>query len=136
MWSRKLTLPLNRTFRADKDCVERRKESRLKIKQDVTITVLGQVGASTMRASVLEISGSGMRLSVAAKIPCGAGIKIDSKNALVLAEVSRCVREGQFYTVAVTLLHSLSVFKDLEVLNRALFGEECNRGKVASPARS
>ena len=116
--------------------MERRKEPRLKIKQDVTITVLGQVGASTMRASVLEISGSGMRLRVPAKIPCGAGIKIDSKNALVLAEVSRCVREGHSYTVAVTLLHSLSVFKDLEVLNRALFGAECSRNKVESPIRS
>jgi PilZ domain len=116
--------------------VERRKEPRLKIKQDVTITVLGQVGASTMQASVLEISGNGMRLRVPAKIPRGAGIKIDSKNALVLAEVSRCVREGHSYTVAVTLLHSLSVFKDLEVLNRALFGAECSRSEVESPVRS
>jgi hypothetical protein len=32
--------------------------------------------------------------------------------------------------VGVTLLHSLSVFKDLEVLNRALFGEEYNFSKV------
>jgi len=89
-----------------------------------------------MQARVLDISGNGMRLRVAAKIPCGAGIKIDSKNALVLAEVGRCVREGSSYAVAVTLLHSLSVFKDLEVLNRALFGEECNRTEVDSPVGS
>jgi len=130
------SLTLNRAFPADKDSVERRKEPRLKIKQDVTITVLGQVVASTMQASVLDISGNGMRLRVPVKIPCGAGIKIDSKNALVLAEVSRCVREGPTYTVAVKLLHSLSVFKDLEVLNRALFGEEYNSSKVESSARS
>jgi len=136
MRSRKWSIPPNGTFRADKNRVERRKQPRLKVKQEVTITVLGQVGASSMQASVLDISGNGMRLRVPAKIPCGAGIKIDSKNALVLAEVSRCVREGHFYTVAVTLLHSLSVFKDLGVLNRALFGAECNRGKVESPARS
>jgi len=89
-----------------------------------------------MQAGVLDISGNGMRLRVPAKIPCGAGIKIDSKNALVLAEVSRCVREGHSYAVGVTLLHSLSVFKDLEVLNRALFGEEYNRSEVESPVRS
>jgi c-di-GMP-binding flagellar brake protein YcgR len=122
-------------FHADKDHVERRKEPRLKIKQDVTITVLGQMIAAPMQASVLDISGSGMRMRVPAKIPCGAGIKIDSKNALVLAEVSRCVREGQSYTVAVTLLHSLSVFKDLEVLNRALFGEQYSPSEVESPVR-
>ena len=116
--------------------MERRKEPRLKIKQEVTITVLGQVGASTMQASVLDISGNGMRLRVPAKIPRGAGIKIDSKNALVLAEVGRCVREGPSYAIAVTLLHSLSVFKDLEVLNRALFGEEYNCSKVESRAGS
>lgn len=116
--------------------MERRKEPRLKIKQDVTITVLGQVVAAPMQASVLDISGNGMRLRVPAKIPRGAGIKIDSKNALVLAEVGRCVREGHSYGIAVTLLHSLSVFKDLEVLNRALFGEEYNRNEVESPARS
>jgi PilZ domain-containing protein len=116
--------------------VERRKEPRLKIKQDVTITVLGRIVAPTMQASVLDISGSGMRLRVPAKIACGAGIKIDSKNALVLAEVRRCVREGHSYLVAVTLLHSLSVFKDLEVLNRALFGEEYSRSEVESPVRS
>lgn len=110
--------------------MERRKERRLTIKQDVTITVLGQVGASTTQATVLDISGNGMRLRAPAKIPCGAGIKIDAKNALVLAEVNRCVRDGHSYVVAVTLLHSLSVFKDLEVLNRALFGEEYNCSKV------
>jgi hypothetical protein len=110
--------------------MERRKEPRLKIKQDVTITVLGEVGASTTQATVLDISGNGMRLRAPVKIPCGAGIKIDAKNALVLAEVSRCVREGRSYMVGVTLLHSLSVFKDLEVLNRALFGEEYNFSKV------
>jgi hypothetical protein len=116
--------------------VERRKEPRLKIKQDVTITVLGRIVAPTMPASVLDISGTGMRLRVPVKIPCGAGIKIDSKNALVLAEVSRCVQEGHSYAVAVTLLHSLSVFKDLEVLNRALFGEEYGRTEVESPVHS
>jgi len=115
--------------------VERRKEPRLKIKQAVTITVLGQMVASTMQAVVLDISGNGMRLRVPAKIPSGAGIKIDSKNALVLAEVNRCVREEHSYTIAVTLLHSLSVFKDLEVLNRALFGEEYNSREVESPVR-
>lgn len=116
--------------------MERRKEPRLKINQDVTITVLGQMIAAPMQAGVLDISGNGMRLRVPAKIPCGAGIKIDSKNALVLAEVSRCVREGHSYAVGVTLLHSLSVFKDLEVLNRALFGEEYNHSEVESPALS
>ena len=89
-----------------------------------------------MQATVLDISGNGMRLRVPAKIPGGAGIKIDSKNALVLAEVNRCVRDGKSYALAVTLLHSLSIFKDLEVLNRALFGEEYNRSEVESPARS
>jgi hypothetical protein len=116
--------------------VERRKGPRLKIKQAVTITVLGQMVAVPMQASVLDLSGNGMRLRVPAKIPCGAGIRIDSKNALVLAEVIRCVHEGPSYAVAVTLLHSLSVFKDLEVLNRALFGEEFNHGKIESPAHS
>jgi c-di-GMP-binding flagellar brake protein YcgR len=110
--------------------MERRKEPRLKTKQDVSITVLGQMVTPTMQAGVLDISGNGMRLRVPAKIPCGTGIKIDSKNASVLAEVIRCVREGQSYTIAVTLLHSLCVFKDLEVLNRALFGEEYNRSEV------
>lgn len=89
-----------------------------------------------MQAAVLDISGNGMRLRVPAKIPCGAGVKIDSKNALVLAEVGWCVREGRSYAVGLTLLHSLSVFKDLEVLNRALFGEDYNHSEVESPARS
>jgi hypothetical protein len=115
--------------------LERRKEPRLIVKQDVTITVLGQM-IVPMQASVLDISGSGMRLHVPAEIPCGAGIKIASKNALVLAEVIRCVREEHSYAVAVTLMHSLSVFRDLEVLNRALFGEAYNRSEVESPARS
>jgi len=64
--SRKRNLTLKCAFRADKNRVERRKEPRLKIKQEVTITVLGQVGASTMQASVLDISGNGMRLRVPA----------------------------------------------------------------------
>ena len=77
--------------------------------------------ASKIQATALDISGSGMRLRVAVKIPAGTAIKIDAKNALVLAEVSRCAHEDGAFTLGVTLLHSLSVFKDLNVLNRALF---------------
>jgi hypothetical protein len=44
--------------------------------------------------------------------------------------------DGKAFTIGVTLLHSLSVFKDLEVLNRALFGENVVDSEVETPARS
>lgn len=116
--------------------MERRKEPRLNLKQDVAITVLGGMVAPTMNACVLDISGNGMRLRVPTKLPAGTAIKIDAKNALVLAEVARCMPDGKAFTIGVTLLHSLSVFKDLEVLNRALFGENVVDSEVETPARS
>jgi PilZ domain len=103
--------------------VERRKESRLKAKQPVTLMVLGAKGSHLIEACVLDMSGSGLQLRVPAPVPCGTAVKIDGKSTLMLGEVCRCEPEEGAYTVGVQLSHTLSSLMELELLNRALIGE-------------
>ena len=105
--------------------MEQRKESRLKlnVRQPVILTVLGASGSHVIEAYLLEISGSGLKLRVPVAVSCGAPVKIDSKNTLMLGEVCRCEPEGGAYTVGVQLSQKLSSLTELEELNRALVGE-------------
>jgi len=73
---------------ADKPDVERRKEPRLKVRQPVTLMVLGAKGSHLIEACVLDMSGGGLKLRAPAPVPCGTQVKIDGKNMLILGEVA------------------------------------------------
>lgn len=94
--------------------------------------VLGAKGSHLIEACVLDMSGGGLKLRASSPVPCGTPIKIDSKNTLMLGEVCRCEPEGEAYTAAVQLCHTLSSLMDLELLNRALIGE--GRGQKVESA--
>jgi hypothetical protein len=104
--------------------VERRGETRVKlnVKQPVILTVLGAKGNHVIEAYLLEISGSGLQLRLPKPVPCGAPVKIESRDTLMLGEVRRCEPEAGAYTVGVQLSPELSSLTELERLNRALAG--------------
>ena len=105
--------------------MERRKETRVKlnVKQPVILTVLSAKGNHVIEAYLLEISGSGLQLRLPKPVPCGAPVKIESGDTLMLGEVHRCGPEAGAYTVGVQLSQELSSLTELERLNRALAGE-------------
>jgi hypothetical protein len=105
--------------------VERRKEIRVKlnVKQPVILTVLGAKGNHVIEAYLLDMSGSGVQLRAPMPVSCGAAIKIESGDTLMLGEVCRCRPEAGAYTVGVQLSQELSSLTELERLNRALAGK-------------
>jgi hypothetical protein len=116
--------------------VERRKETRVKfnVKQPVILTVLGPKGNHVIEAYLLDMSGNGLQLRAPMPVSCGAAIKIESGNTLMLGEVCRCEPEAGAYAVGVQLSQDLSSLMELELLNRALIsGAEEKIGSDSEP---
>ena len=103
---------------------ENRREQRLPVNAPVTITVLGILGEPKAVGTVLDISGSGLRLKLPMPIPCGAPVKLETEDMLMLGEVVRCEPLGQSYSIGLSLSHSLAALSELERLNRALLGHD------------
>ena len=85
----------------------RRREYRFKPNQIVTVRVLGLRPGPVLRASMLDVSGSGMRLRSKLPLPCGALVEIESDHLLSRGSVCRCEAEpsgqpGQdFYEIGI-----------------------------------
>lgn len=103
---------------------ERRREQRLLANTAVTITILGILGEPKAVGTVLDMSGSGLRLKLPLPIPCGAPVKLETDDMLMLGEVVRCEPLDQSYAVGLSLSHSLAALSELERLNRALLGHD------------
>ena len=111
--------------RSSEPQAERRKEPRLKTNQPVTLTLLGEpMGPrpQVCEGCVLDVSGIGLRIRTPGPLPCGAPVRVDAKEMLMLGEVCRCEPEGGAYTVGIELSHSLGGLGELEKLNHALMG--------------
>lgn len=85
--------------------MEHRRESRLKISKNVIVKVVSLLGVpdagKPIFASVLDMSGSGVRLELSLPIPVGAEVEIADNRTLILGEILRCEPEGEGYTAAV-----------------------------------
>ncbi len=90
----------------------------------MTITVLGILGEPKALGTVVDMSGSGLQLKLPLPIPCGAPVKLETADMLMLGEVVRCEPQGQSYSVGLSLSHSLAALSELERLNRALLGPD------------
>lgn len=90
----------------------------------MTITVLGILGEPKAVGTVVDMSGSGLRLKLPLPIPCGAPVKLETDDMLMLGEVVRCEQQGQSYSIGLSLSHSLAALSELERLNRALLGHD------------
>ncbi|MGA3190340.1 MAG: PilZ domain-containing protein [Bryobacteraceae bacterium] len=92
----------------DELSVERRKESRLKANQPVTVTAMGMIGIPPTLGQVLDRSGSGLRLRTPNPMPCGSPVKVESGRLVMLAEVCRCESDGDSFIVGLTMMRSAS----------------------------
>jgi hypothetical protein len=111
--------------------MERRKEPRVEINQNVTITLLGEPESSPFRATALDMSGGGMRILSPRQVAYQAAVKVQAGDLLLLGEVVR-VQEGEGgYTLALKLQHSLDMAGDLHRLSVAIQMEDTkdSRGK-------
>jgi hypothetical protein len=74
----------------------------------VALTALGSEASPVMEACLVEMSGRVLRLRAPRPIPCGAPVKVEATDTLMLGEVIRCDPEGGAYTIGVQLSHSLA----------------------------
>jgi hypothetical protein len=97
--------------------VERRRELRFKISQQVTLKVLDRMSGpslgKSMGGQVTDVSGSGMRLRLPLPIPCGAPVEVRDRKLLILGQVSRCVPDGDAYTAGIHVTETMPVQADL-----------------------
>ena len=81
--------------------MEQRKESRLEPNQNATVKVLGLTPGPIIEASIIDVSGSGMRLNSTLPIPRGALIEIETKHTVSRGTVSRCNEQGHWYELGI-----------------------------------
>jgi hypothetical protein len=103
---------------------EQRREQRLAADTAVTVTVLRVLGEPKASGTVIDMSGTGLRLNLPLPIPCGAQVKVETDGMLLLGEVMRCEPLGLAYSVGLSLSHSMPATKELKRLNRELLAND------------
>ena len=86
--------------------MELRRESRLEPNQSATVKILGLTRGPVLEVSILDISGSGMRILSKFPIPCGALIEIEAKQTVSRGTVCRCNEQGLLYEVGIQVSES------------------------------
>jgi hypothetical protein len=81
--------------------MESRREHRFKLNQTLTVRVLGSRLWPVMQASILDASGSGMRLRSGLPVPSGTPIEIESDHLLSKGSVCRCESEQDSYEIGI-----------------------------------
>jgi len=125
--------------RADKHAMERRKQPRVDINQEVMVTVLGEPDSPPFQAVAVEMSGCGMRILSPQRVPYQAAVKVQAGALLLLGEVIRVENGERGHTLALKLRHSLTMLDDLNRLNEAIRGEsfkgaeECESPNATRP---
>ena len=87
----------------DKQNMEQRTEHRFKPNQTAMLTVLGLRPGPVLRAAIIDISGSGMRLRTKLPVPCGTPIDIELNGTVAHGSVCRCEPEEDSYEVGVQI---------------------------------
>jgi c-di-GMP-binding flagellar brake protein YcgR len=100
--------------------MERRKEPRLDINQEVTVTVLGEPDSPPFQAAAVDMSGTGMRILSPLRVRYQAAVKVQTGDLLLLGEVIRIQDCERGYMLALKLRHSVDLRGDLERLNEAI----------------
>jgi hypothetical protein len=83
--------------------VEERRERRLAIDTPVQVSVKGLLGDPVFSGRVIDMSGSGLQISVLSPIPCGARVEVETNSTLILGEVVRCEEAAPGYAVGIAL---------------------------------
>ena len=67
------------------------------------LTVLRMLGEPTLSGKVSDMSGSGLCVNVRVPIPCGAQVRVESPEMLMLGEVCYCEPVEHGYSVGIML---------------------------------
>ena len=83
--------------------MNKRRESRIAADTPVMLTVLRILGQPMLSGTVNNVSGSGLSVDVRVPIPCGAQVRVETPDLIMLGEVCRCEPFADGYSVALVL---------------------------------
>jgi hypothetical protein len=76
-----------------------RREPRLAANTPVKLTLLKILGEPAFAGHVIDMSGSGLRISIPLPVPCGAQVRLEGQEMLIFGEVCRCDEQDGYYSV-------------------------------------
>jgi hypothetical protein len=103
--------------------VDRRGEQRFTANMPVLVTVLGAVKQPAIEGRFEDMSGSGLSFRVPLPIPCGALVKVEGNDTVLLGEVCRSQPAQDGYEVALEVSHAVASVSSLERFHRSLLGK-------------
>jgi hypothetical protein len=107
--------------------VDERKEPRFETTLTVRLTILGSsagVPDTIVPASMIEISGRGLRLNTEAPVPVGSAVRIDFDDNILLGEVCHLSQTGPAsFTCGIHLEQALAAVNNLARLIDGIMGE-------------
>jgi hypothetical protein len=115
--------------------MSRLSELRFTADMPVMVTVLGAIEQPAIAGRVEDMSGSGLRFRVPLPIACGAPVKVEGNDMLLLGEVCRSQPALDGYEVALEISHALASVSGLERFHRALLGKHTARRRQKSAPR-
>ena len=104
--------------------------TNLPVATQVRLTILGDGTGeeTTLKASVGNLSGRGVRLLLDRPLALDTAVRVDFQHdedgALLLGEVVYCVQEGNHFAIGLELHHSLVHLTSLHELMSRLMGEQ------------
>jgi hypothetical protein len=94
-----------------------RREHRVKLEEAILISLLGPLAGPAIPGSMIDLSGSGLKVLSRRPLPCGSLVKVQGLNRLMLGEVLRSDPEGDSFSIGIKVKHVLDKPSDLEHLN-------------------
>jgi len=82
---------------------KQRRESRLAANTPVKVTLLKILGEPAFSGHVIDMSGSGLRVSIPSPVPCGSQVKVEGQEMLIFSEVCRCDEQDGAYSVGLAV---------------------------------
>ena len=88
--------------------MERRKERRFAVNKSVELQVFdacpGPTHGKRVNATVINLSGNGVRLHLQFPVGCGATVEITDKNTIIIGTVCNCTPQDDAYSIGVRIL--------------------------------
>lgn len=89
--------------------MDKRRENRFQPSQLGTVTVMGLRPGPVIQVSILDVSGSGLRLRSRLPVPCGADIEIETNETIARGHVCRCEPDEDAYELGIQITETAPV---------------------------
>jgi hypothetical protein len=100
--------------------VERRREQREPVDEPILVTVLSSGQPAAIPGRILNLSGTGLKITLPGPAPIGAAVKIERRGELWLGEVVYVHQSAGECHIGIEVSQALRYTRDLENLREAI----------------